>query len=65
MSIPCDLKTPSDYPHLPTYNDDGSEKHVICDGARFHVLSWSSRQSVRCSESGCEVNRQQGQGDYD
>lgn len=37
-------------------NADGSVKHVYCEGARFHVLSWSSR-GRHCSEPECEVNK--------
>jgi len=40
----------------PEYNADGTEKHITCDGARFHVLSWSSK-GARCSEPKCEINR--------
>ena len=39
----------------PEYNPDGTEKHIVCDGARFHVLSYSSK-GVRCSEPNCEIN---------
>jgi hypothetical protein len=38
-------------------NADGSVQHVYCDGARFHVLSWST-QGRHCSEPDCEVNRE-------
>ena len=38
-------------------NPDGSVQHVYCDGARFHVLSWST-QGRHCSEPNCEVNRE-------
>lgn len=38
-------------------NPDGSIQHVICDGARFHVLSWSTL-GTHCSEPDCEVNRE-------
>ncbi len=31
-------------------------KHVHCDGARFHVLSWSSA-GRHCSEKDCVFNR--------
>lgn len=37
-------------------NDDGSEKHIFCEGARFHVVSWDKR-GPRCSEPNCEINR--------
>jgi len=31
------------------------EKHIVCEGARFHVLSWDTN-GEHCSESNCEVN---------
>lgn len=31
-------------------------KHVRCDGARFHVLSWSTK-GTHCSEPRCIVNK--------
>lgn len=37
-------------------NPDGGIQHVYCDGARFHVLSWST-QGRHCSDPDCEVNR--------
>lgn len=40
----------------PEYNEDGSEKHVTCHGARFHVVSWD-RQGAKCSEPNCEINK--------
>ena len=39
----------------PEYNEDGTEKHVVCDGARFHVLSWDTF-GEQCSEKNCEIN---------
>ena len=30
-------------------------KHIVCDGAGYHVLSWDS-YGERCSEPNCEVN---------
>jgi hypothetical protein len=48
--------TPDLHHYQPEYNDDGTEKHIVCDGARFHVLSWSQR-GARCSEPNCEINR--------
>lgn len=47
--------TPDFHHYRPEYNDDGTEKHIVCDGARFHVLSWSQR-GARCSEPNCEIN---------
>lgn len=31
------------------------EKHIICEGARFHVLHWDT-QGSHCNEPNCEVN---------
>jgi hypothetical protein len=31
-------------------------KHVHCDGARFHVISWSA-QGTRCSCANCIINK--------
>jgi len=49
------------YPNLWRYakelNDDGTEKHIVCEGAQFHVLSYST-QGVRCSEPNCEINKE-------
>ena len=44
------------FDYIPEFNEDGSEKHIYCDGARFHVL-WYTTAGVRCSCSNCEVNR--------
>lgn len=42
-------------------NKDGTEKHIHCDGARYHILSWSmdnaGNVTTRCSEPKCEVNK--------
>lgn len=58
------LKRTVEYPNLhnyaPEYNKDGTEKHIVCDGAYFHVLSWGGGPNgvwTRCSEPNCEVNR--------
>lgn len=31
-------------------------KHIIKDGARFHVLAWDTH-GQKCSEPNCEVNK--------
>lgn len=33
----------------------GYVKHVRCEGARYHVLSWDSK-GCRCSEPKCVIN---------
>jgi len=35
--------------YMPEMNKDGTEKHIVCDGARYHVLSYSEK-GTRCSE---------------
>jgi len=45
-------------------NPDGTIQHVYCDGARFHVLSWSTR-GRHCSEPECEVNAERLKGESD
>ena len=39
---------------------DGYIKHVRCEGARFHVLSYSSL-GVHCSEPKCVINSRRDQ----
>ena len=31
------------------------KKHIIKEGARYHVLSWSNK-GTHCSETNCEIN---------
>lgn len=38
-------------------NPDGTIQHVYCEGARFHVISWSG-PGRHCSEPDCEVNKE-------
>jgi hypothetical protein len=51
------------YPDLhrydPEFNEDGTEKHITCDGARFHVISYGGgfQGGMRCSEPKCEINK--------
>lgn len=49
-------RRPSLFRWTREFNPDGSEKHEILDGARFHVLSYST-SGTRCSEPNCEVNK--------
>jgi hypothetical protein len=59
------VRVPSLYAYEREYNEDGSEKHIVCEGARFHVISWDS-QGEHCSEPNCEVNKRRqpvGRGD--
>ncbi len=47
--------SPFDVPREPA-SDPDYIKHVYCDGARFHVKSWSSF-GTRCSEPKCIYNK--------
>lgn len=38
-------------------NPDGTIKHIVQDGSRYHVLSWST-DGTTCSEPDCEINRE-------
>lgn len=37
-------------------NADGSLRHIIEDGARWHVVWWDTA-GAHCSEPECEINR--------
>lgn len=37
--------------------DEVIEKHIVCEGARFHVKHWDSNRP-HCSAPDCEVNHQ-------
>lgn len=37
------------------HNEDGTQKHIVCDGARYHVVFWGT-DGIRCSEPNCEIN---------
>lgn len=39
----------------PEYNEDGTEKHIVYNGARFHVVSYTMLGQV-CSVKNCEIN---------
>jgi hypothetical protein len=51
------IQVPSLHNYDPEYNDDGTEKHIILDGARFHVISWCSK-GEQCSVENCEINKE-------
>jgi hypothetical protein len=52
-----DLRFPDLHRYEPEYNEDGTEKHILCHGARFHVVSWDGK-GAKCSEPNCEINKQ-------
>ena len=47
------------YFHVPheAASDPQYIKHVRCEGARFHVLFWSTK-GTHCSEERCIVNKE-------
>ena len=50
------IKRPNLFFYEKELNTDGTEKHITCDGARFHVVAWST-DGARCSEPNCERNK--------
>lgn len=50
------IKVPNLHQYEPEHNPDGTEKHIVCDGARFHVVSYHG-DGMRCSEKNCEINK--------
>ena len=55
------IRVPDEWHYEPEFNKDGTEKHISCDGARYHVLSYSYSDKhgcqVHCSEPKCEMNK--------
>lgn len=49
--IPSAILVPREKASDPNYI-----KHVVCDGAHFHVLSYST-QGTHCSEPNCIMNK--------
>jgi hypothetical protein len=39
------------------FNSDGTEKHVVKEGARYHVIAYDTLGRI-CSESNCEINKE-------
>ncbi len=57
------VEVPDLFRYRPELNPNGTEKHIVCEGARFHVVSWSLNRHgsvTRCSEKNCELNRPTG-----
>lgn len=47
-------------PRVQSESDPNYIKHVRCEGARFHVISWhlrNNRAGMQCSEKDCIVNK--------
>jgi len=56
-----EVKVLDPWNYKPEFNDDGTEKHIAQDGARYHVISYhgSTKGSyIRCSNPNCEINRE-------
>lgn len=51
------VQRPNLHRYEPEFNADGSEKHIVQEGARFHVLSYGGPELVRCSCENCEINK--------
>jgi len=50
------LKEIAAFPPVEGASEKGYIKHVFCNGARFHVVSWSSL-GMHCSEPKCILNK--------
>ena len=50
------IEEPDLWNYESEYKEDGSEKHIHLNGARFHVPFWDSK-GQGCSEPNCEINR--------
>lgn len=48
------IRVPDLHRYGKEFNDDGTEEHITCDGARYHVLHWD-KLGTHCSEPNCEV----------
>ena len=44
------------FPVAPERNPDGTLKHIVKEGARYHVTHWDT-DGAHCSEPNCEMNR--------
>lgn len=53
INVPAGTIVP---PRIPCESDAKYVKHVICENARFHVMSWSSN-GTHCSEPDCIINK--------
>lgn len=49
------IEVPDLYRYKPEFYKDGTERHIFCEGARYHVLSHGS-SGTRCSAPKCEYN---------
>lgn len=51
------VKVLNPWRYEPEFNADGTEKHIVQDGARYHVISYHDGVGMVCSCKNCEVNR--------
>lgn len=49
------IEIPDLHHYKPEFYADGTEKHIFCEGARYHILSYGM-EGTRCSEPKCEYN---------
>lgn len=49
------IEVPDLHHYTPEFYPDGTEKHIFCEGARYHVLSYGAA-GTRCSAPKCEYN---------
>ncbi len=52
--VPKTLTFKPEYRECP-YCGKWIQKHIVCEGARWHILSWSNL-GRHCSEPNCEDN---------
>jgi hypothetical protein len=45
-------------PREPAESDPKYIKHVVCEGARFHVVHWDNK-GAHCSERRCILNKRE------
>lgn len=51
-----EVQTPNLTTYIPEHNSDGTEKHITCEGALYHVLMMTQSDGIRCSCKNCELN---------
>ena len=50
------VSVPDLWTYETEYNEDGTEKHIVCGGARYHVFSYTT-EGTGCSCANCEINK--------
>ena len=56
------IDNPDIWPVLRARMDDGTLHHVICEGARYHVIWWNGLGEYWI-EPECEINKQHKEND--